>query len=311
MTNKNKKRALAITCLLLMLTMVFTASASSVASEKEYYNWSYDIAYADSTAYELGIDEPFYPCIYGTQKDSNDNANRVYWLQFQTSVDGILSDATLNQLDTEKTIGDDSVWKRDGYVTIGYELFEEQAIDGVKLYDPQTDFAYTKASVYFHFKFNELSYADATTVRRVSTQLPTEAGNRTIRGFAFGDAVGEVETITEVVFWDSDSFTYKNIETSQTLNVETYTNEEHDHWQNGYDIGYGEGYNKGLADGIERGQEWDLYSLISAIFDAPFQFVERALDFDIFGFNVADFVRMVIGFGVLGLLVYVIVRLAT
>lgn len=68
-------------------------------------------------------------------------------------------------------------------------------------------------------------------------------------------------------------------------------------YENGYDAGYKEGlkegekngYNKGYADGIATVDTEGLSALVFAFFDAPFATIQNYLDFEILGFNFANF----------------------
>lgn len=58
-----------------------------------------------------------------------------------------------------------------------------------------------------------------------------------------------------------------------------------------YSSGFAVGYDDGYIDGMDYGQEWNLQSFVDALFKAPVTFVEEAFNFDIFGVNVANFVK--------------------
>ena len=74
--------------------------------------------------------------------------------------------------------------------------------------------------------------------------------------------------------YDYYDFTVMDIE-------DDYISNSVEYYKSGYDKGYLDGKNKG----IEQSEEWSVYRLISAVFNAPITFLSGALNFEIFGIN--------------------------
>lgn len=72
--------------------------------------------------------------------------------------------------------------------------------------------------------------------------------------------------------------------------ISVLSNEEY--YQEVYNKGYNEGYQVGRNDGINSDEEFTIYGFINAVINAPIDFVEGALDFEVFGVNIASFVKM-------------------
>lgn len=72
----------------------------------------------------------------------------------------------------------------------------------------------------------------------------------------------------------------------------------------GYDNGDSNGYDRGYSEGVQAGSEgmMDFKNLIFSIFDAPFYVLSTALDFEIFGINVAG---TILGLLTLAIIVFI------
>ncbi len=87
----------------------------------------------------------------------------------------------------------------------------------------------------------------------------------------------------------------------------------------GYDTGYGYGYEegniKGFTDGKAEGMRvsekgsHDLQNMIISIFEAPSVLMDSMLDFDIFGINIAGFVKALLTMSVVAVIVYFVFKL--
>lgn len=90
-------------------------------------------------------------------------------------------------------------------------------------------------------------------------------------------------------------------------------------YKGGYDKGYidghGEGLQEGIAQGFAQGQtdiintRSTLKEFVSAIFTAPSHFISTIFDFNLFGYNVANIVRVIFTLLTLGLVVVVILKI--
>lgn len=74
----------------------------------------------------------------------------------------------------------------------------------------------------------------------------------------------------------------------------------------GYDQGYNAGYAQGSNDGTAQ---TSLFEFIGAIFTAPATFITGILDFDLFGINVAGFVKVILTLSLVGAIIFVLWRL--
>lgn len=81
-----------------------------------------------------------------------------------------------------------------------------------------------------------------------------------------------------------------------------------DYYQEVYNKGYNEGYQKGRIDGINSDEEFTVYGLINAVINAPIDFIEGALDFEVFGVNVAGFVKMLFTLLIVAFVVVCVLR---
>lgn len=66
----------------------------------------------------------------------------------------------------------------------------------------------------------------------------------------------------------------------------------------GYSVGYGVGYDYGYDNGYDDGStsSYSVYSLIQSVLSAPFELMFNILDFDVFGINLASFVKTIFTF---------------
>lgn len=88
--------------------------------------------------------------------------------------------------------------------------------------------------------------------------------------------------------------------------------------QTEYNNGYGNGYTQGELDGYRRGEadgqaevirtENILLRFISAIFTAPGHLINTIFDFEIFGFNLANLIRVLLSLVIVGLAIWVIIK---
>lgn len=76
--------------------------------------------------------------------------------------------------------------------------------------------------------------------------------------------------------------------TSQTITFDSTYEIQQEYYNNGYANGYQSGY----IEGQNSQHEWTVKAFIDAILNAPVTFIENALDFEVFGVNMASFVKV-------------------
>lgn len=76
-----------------------------------------------------------------------------------------------------------------------------------------------------------------------------------------------------------------------------------------YNLGFNDGYSSGHADGVAKVDQFNFYNFISTLFSAPFTFISSALDFDVFGINMATAVKVLITMLIVFAIVFFIVKL--
>lgn len=85
-------------------------------------------------------------------------------------------------------------------------------------------------------------------------------------------------------------------------------------YNRGFEIGYNEGNTDGYNIGFDNGQtdvvrtENILLRFVSAIFTAPGHLINTIFDFEIFGFNLANLIRALLTLAIVGLAIWVIVK---
>ena len=81
-------------------------------------------------------------------------------------------------------------------------------------------------------------------------------------------------------------------------------------YENGHEVGYAEGYAAGEKNANEGVSMLDsLREFVYAIFDAPATLINSMLDFDFMGLNVAGFVRTILTLVVVGVIVFLLVKI--
>ena len=112
-----------------------------------------------------------------------------------------------------------------------------------------------------------------------------------------------------VLYYRNGDLLNNQVQTMQdftVLNPDSYMNQTNEDY---YDLGYNKGYEEGKSSGIASMEKWDFYSLISAIFTAPLDFLGGALNFEIFGINLWHTVQFIFTALLVIFVVVVILRL--
>ena len=171
------------------------------------------------------------------------------------------------------------------------------------LYDPRTENAYNKLEL--SVKFRKGGDVCGESVVSVVTHTYTNSlGTQTaILGFEFGE-LGTYDVTIQISFINESSSSAKVVEVTQNIVV----GEADSSIKEAYDKGYLEGYKVGFENGKASDDEFTVYGFISAIAKAPSQFIDGMLDFDVFGINVASFVKMLFTLLLVVFVVVVIVR---
>lgn len=79
-------------------------------------------------------------------------------------------------------------------------------------------------------------------------------------------------------------------------------------WQEGYEIGYKLAYNQYHDEDVEN---FSMIDLMSGIITAPVELVKSALDFELFGINMSNFVMVLLTFSIVLFIIVVIFRMVT
>lgn len=324
-----KKRILAIIAVFAVLSTLFctVVSATVQDSAKDFFTWSYSyLNYINGTnsagvgnAYETIVDSKFYFATwYDNINFGSDEAERFYANQFlEVERDSgavevrrpIMNSAHYQQIDMTEAVID----YREGFINFGYTytlpcVIEDFAPNGrdVYQYDPYTDFTYTNFAVYHYFKYTQ----EESTTAGVSMHIEhNELSDSIYNTYAYEfDRVGEWQVITNIVFFNNDTMRYANIETVTMVFVHP-DEVEHEaiYWQGYYD-GYDEGYKEGYDDGVDTSEEWNVLTLVNAIMEAPFAFIDTAFNFTVFGVNIANGIRVLFSIGIVAMIAVLIFK---
>ena len=81
-------------------------------------------------------------------------------------------------------------------------------------------------------------------------------------------------------------------------------------YYNGYRDGKKDGFDDGFDEGFAEGQkdEYSVYGLVNTLFNAPAQFIGTMLNFDVFGINLATFVKVLFTFICVAFVIVVALR---
>jgi len=328
-----KRRIIAIVAVVAVLSTLFCTAVSAVVqdSAKDFFTWSYKyLEYINGTnssnvggVYETMADSEFYFATwYDLINYNTDEASRNYANQFlEVERDNgdvntnrpIMNSAHYQQLDMDDTM----THYREGFINFGYKYTLPCIVDDFKpngrdvyQYDPYTDFTYTNFTVYHYFKFTQEDSTTAGVSMHIEQNELSDVQYNTY-SYEF-NRVGEWQVITNIVFFNNDTIEYDNIETVTTIFVQSESIDEDLAYQRGYNDGYNEGYhigyNKGYYDGIATEEKWTVLSLINAIIEAPFTFIDNAFSFTVFGVNVANAIRVVFTIGIIAMLAVVIFK---
>lgn len=74
---------------------------------------------------------------------------------------------------------------------------------------------------------------------------------------------------------------------------------------NGYNSGYSDGYEQGSIDGVVRNENAFL-NMVTAIFTAPGAFIDGIFNFEIFGINLAGFIKTILTIAIVGAIIVII-----
>lgn len=77
-------------------------------------------------------------------------------------------------------------------------------------------------------------------------------------------------------------------------------------FRDGREVGYEDGYDEGFTEGQK--DEYSVYGLINTLFNAPAQFIGTMLNFDVFGINLASFVKVLFTFICVAFVIVVALR---
>lgn len=157
---------------------------------------------------------------------------------------------------------------------------------------------------------SEIRTHNISYVETISTD---EASHHTIcQGFKI-NKVGVFPYRIDVEFYDYEESTMYPLPISMTYrDTITVYGEDFDEskvYLKGYDNGHLDGYAKGYTDGCSASEEWSFRGLVSAIINAPLEFVSNALNFEVFGVNVANTVKVLITLSLLAIVITFLFKL--
>lgn len=176
--------------------------------------------------------------------------------------------------------------------TFAFVVGPNQTLDNVKIYPG----VYTELVSEFSIGYSEVLYSDNPS-SLVSFNPGKYSSGDYLIGILDSSSAPSDSVFSRVT---SDENPYFFIEGFYTLN-DVSTDIYDSIYENSFNSGYDSGYSSGQTDGLNSSSV--LGSIILTVFNAPFVFINNVLDFEIFGINLLNIVRVLITLLVLAFVV--------
>lgn len=175
-------------------------------------------------------------------------------------------------------------------------------------------------------------YSDFTTGEGLRVYYRQNSSKKTsyyvTDGYSYSLNILSWGRVADVVGYQEASYTFINPSALLSLDVSAGNDEVYNQgYQHGYEIGFGdgeeygyegglvlgreEGYTEGEADGYRTGYDDGMHQTslidgIKSLFRAPMEFVENALNFEIFGIDLGEAVKALVSMMLLALVVTIV-----
>lgn len=264
--------------------------------------WLSELVNSENVATTATVGQPLYLRLW---RDNTDTHTREYYLSLDTKANDV-SGGYLNV----GYIG--HAWDDldgNGYYsdyTLAYALRHDGSDSGA-WYEPSFGVLYDYVEIRVIFRNIDRAMFEPSDVFGAQCTYPTEVTDsfNMCGGVVLNKARVWEYSIYCRFFYQDEFKCYIGRDYNQTPDIKVSTQPA---YFEGYSLGESVGYDKGYRDGVESMEEYDMYSMITALVVSPVTFVKEALNFDVFGVNISGFVTMLMTLALIALVVVVIVR---